>query len=1012
MSANRSPPVAASSFHAFVAEKLNEFGAIVAGEHDRVSRDAMSTLRAWELEAAKLSGEIGELRGQLRRTQRAVSPPDSTAAIHPPPVGDVFKGHLSRPSSAGKSRQSSAASKHLGAATLQALSERASSPSPAGWSDAQAGKAGPSHDPSCAAIVSDTTGEQVSKAHRDGVDPKGGQSSCDTDSGATAVAATTSACDGTVGDSIPRSAASASCRAGLLDEMVRRKRALGHSRDGDSSQSLPAPGKHEPPMSSAELPGRRPDDEDHCADGESTSIGTTDNSDGLSPRSSTHSAACRRVMFSAQSMSKSTSRLEVPSHDRAEADSGARETLVSFGEESQPSNNEGRTSIVRQSSHVSFMDEGDGPFHLLEVWQNQLLTSSSMRPGMSMGLSAIVEDDKSEDGSDARLGGGSVDPGIVILPSGLWPSLTTPGQRLLQSMIISPSARWRVCWDLAASPLVFYECIMIPLLFLELKQEIVMTTISWIVRLFWTADMPISFLTGYLDREGRAELRPKKVVRHYVKTWFFLDILMLLGDWGEVFLGGFSSMNAARIGKIIRTLRIMRMMRLMRLFRIASLVVVVKSAAELVMRPELSDVIVSISKFLCFFLWVNHLMACGWAAIGHSRQSVSPGPPNQTRDEADNWLDGQGLSFEDKGRVYAVAYHWSLQQFSGSAEVWPWNVQERVFALFCGIMSFVISTWLVSGLTATITYFDIVSSQDTKRITELKNYLFDHDISSSVSFRILRNAEYAFKEQKRKICENRVELLQLVSEPLRKELHYEMHMPVLGAHPFFKLYAEASPSVMRQVCHTAVSRVQISAGDTLFSSGEVSLVPQVYFVLEGNLRYMHHTGQKEKVEQGHWASEGSLWTPWCHKGSMFAKADCILLILDAKKFQDIAVGFRNDTEFCQNYGQGFLRHLNSMDPDEATDLEDPEMDIEWVVMRACPQTAQVGGLAGKIMRAYKSSRLMGNSLRLDFGVGDLGSTPSRGSKHHLGLGVAAFGWGSAGSDQGREAQDFDSVSTG
>ena len=84
-----------------------------------------------------------------------------------------------------------------------------------------------------------------------------------------------------------------------------------------------------------------------------------------------------------------------------------------------------------------------------------------------------------------------------------------------------------------------------------------------------------------------------------------------------------------------------------------------------------------------------------------------------------------------------------------------------------------------------------------------------------------------------------VKLLDLVSEPLRAELHFELHAPELAEHPFLRRYCELHPEVMSKVCHGALSLKQMSSGDAIFNQGELPAEPQMLFVLAGaiaNLR--------------------------------------------------------------------------------------------------------------------------------------------------------------------------------
>merc|ERR1711920_680029 len=98
--------------------------------------------------------------------------------------------------------------------------------------------------------------------------------------------------------------------------------------------------------------------------------------------------------------------------------------------------------------------------------------------------------------------------------------------------------------------------------------------------------------------------------------------------------------------------------------------------------------------------------------------------------------------------------------------------------------------------------------------------------------------QHAISEQQRFMPEDKVELLGLVSEPLHMELHFELFCPILNVHPFFSRYIEECPPVMRKVCHLAMKTVQISSGDVVFNCGEIPLLPRMYFICSGELRYV------------------------------------------------------------------------------------------------------------------------------------------------------------------------------
>lgn len=162
-------------------------------------------------------------------------------------------------------------------------------------------------------------------------------------------------------------------------------------------------------------------------------------------------------------------------------------------------------------------------------------------------------------------------------------------------------------------------------------------------------------------------------------------------------------------------------------------------------------------------------------------------------------------------------------------------------------------------------------------------------------------------------------------------------MPVLESHPLLKNYAEVSPGMMRQVCHTAIGSGALSRGDVLFSEGEMASLPVMYFVTQGTMKYQHRSGNNFTVLHGEWSCEAAMWTYWIHCGHMRAKSECTLLVLDAQTVAKISTQFQASVAFAQRYGHGFVKHLNNCEYEDLTDLEDREMGVQWLADKSRPQ---------------------------------------------------------------------------
>merc|ERR1712151_1230175 len=188
---------------------------------------------------------------------------------------------------------------------------------------------------------------------------------------------------------------------------------------------------------------------------------------------------------------------------------------------------------------------------------------------------------------------------------------------------------------------------------------------------------------------------------------------------------------------------------------------------------------------------------------------------------------------------------------------------------------------------------------------------------------VQRCASHALAEQERFMPEERVALLELVSRPLRMEVHFELYMPVLHHHPFFCRYAEMCAHVMRRVCHICCSVAQASPGDVIFSAGEQLQSPLMYFICSGKLDYHDENDNEETVHHGGWVSEAPLWTQWVHRGFHTATDNCRLCLLDAQEFQQICSSFEHPPSCDPSiYAQHFVKVLNEKLTEAEEDITD------------------------------------------------------------------------------------------
>merc|ERR1719218_233346 len=108
-----------------------------------------------------------------------------------------------------------------------------------------------------------------------------------------------------------------------------------------------------------------------------------------------------------------------------------------------------------------------------------------------------------------------------------------------------------------------------------------------------------------------------------------------------------------------------------------------------------------------------------------------------------------------------------MTQFCGSSDIYPHNTSERAFAVCVLLFGFLVSAYVVSSITSSMTRLQIVTAHQATQVDLLKRYLSDNGISAKVALRVQRNALFAMEEVKKHTPESSIELLELVSAPLR-----------------------------------------------------------------------------------------------------------------------------------------------------------------------------------------------------------------------------------------------------
>lgn len=469
--------------------------------------------------------------------------------------------------------------------------------------------------------------------------------------------------------------------------------------------------------------------------------------------------------------------------------------------------------------------------------------------------------------------------------------------------IMNPDSGMRIAWDLSSLFMVVYDMISIPLSVFTMPEHIFLTMMDWTTRVFWTVDMGWSCCTGVVLADGTIDYNFKSILKRYCKSWLSLDCFIVGSDWAGFFLsaGGMGLSRLARISRIARVVRLLRLVRMQE---------VIANITERI-QSDNTMLGLQIVKLFIFLIAICHVTACGWWSCG----SITSGT---------SWITTYGYANQDVGHQYLMCLHWALSQFSGGIEeLPPTSTLERFYTVSTWVLSFISCMVMLSFLTSSLTQQYIIGGSGARQMATLKKYLNQNKIPKNLIKRLCRSAKHAISGD---LQPESVDLMHVVSEPLKMEMHFEMYSRLLCNHPFFADFFARGDQVMRRVCHSCMSMLLLDSGDVLFRRGDEPAEGRMYFVFSGILEYVDKYHEKHKVLEKAWLSEAALWSTWKHQGVLTAITDAKLAVLDSDGFQEVVFAYMKKSRSSgfnpKIYAQQFIDGMNTCD----TEWSDLAMD--------------------------------------------------------------------------------------
>lgn len=361
--------------------------------------------------------------------------------------------------------------------------------------------------------------------------------------------------------------------------------------------------------------------------------------------------------------------------------------------------------------------------------------------------------------------------------------------------------------------LILYSTMVIPYrICFDVEAEGGFLVLDVCVDLCFAADIAINFRTAFYEDGGMVLVTvPSLIARHYLRTWFTIDVLSTLPiDWiVEWVVGGGSVFRSL---KLIRALRLVRLLKLVRVLKLQRVALVVEDAVAM------SPALVRVIKLFFQVAFVAHLVSCFWYYVSLVTSEGGQG----------TWWHDAGLQEAPTGTLYLSSMYFTFTTFSttGYGDITPHDesAAELIFAIAMMLAGAAVFGYVVGAVASLVGRIDAAANRAKERMDEVNAYLREKRVARDTRLRVRKHYEYVLE---RKSAFDEAGMLSELSEALRQELVAYLNRDIIHKLPFFDT---SDPGFLSFA--VSLMRPEFTMqGDDIFVEGQIG--NEMYFLIRG-----------------------------------------------------------------------------------------------------------------------------------------------------------------------------------
>ena len=393
--------------------------------------------------------------------------------------------------------------------------------------------------------------------------------------------------------------------------------------------------------------------------------------------------------------------------------------------------------------------------------------------------------------------------------------------------ILFPDDKFLDYWNILIAFLLLYTATVIPF---RIALEPVDSTsfIVWdtIVDCLYFIDTVFNCVLAYYDSQGVLVTENKKILKSYIKGWFFIDLsscipIQLIIDSN----GSFS--KVIRIGSVPRLYRLIKMAKLIRMIKI------IKARSQMLKYiSKLYRVDAGVERliwFLITFLVMIHILACLWIFIGEYYFDNTPF----------NWITESGLQDLDEFELYINGLYWCITTLStvGYGDIHPYNTSERLYATCVMVIGIFIYSYIIGSLTNLLSSIDSRKAKLTKKLEILDNLTQEYGFNQAFYRKLTTALEYQHLNNKQELTD----LLEDIPVNLSTQLLVLIYQKILESNAFF----ENKPSFFVAFVAPLLKPARYDVDEYIYHKNDYA--KEMYFIVKGEVVMIAEAPTGEEV---------------------------------------------------------------------------------------------------------------------------------------------------------------------